>query len=39
LKSVQEHHVDLGGYYQPDLASVNKVMRPSESFNAIFAGL
>jgi len=39
LKSVQEHHVNLGGYYQPDLASVNTVMRPSEHFNSIFAGL
>lgn len=39
LKAVQRMHVDLGGYYQPDLEKVNEVMRPSECFNAIFSSL
>lgn len=30
---IQGSHVDLGGYYKPDEEKVEKVMRPSKSFN------
>jgi len=27
--------VDIGGYYQPDFAKLDQVMRPSKTFNSI----
>ncbi len=34
LNSVQGHPVDIGGYYLPDAAKLEAVMRPSATFNA-----
>jgi isocitrate dehydrogenase len=34
LKDVQGKPMDIGGYYYPDPAKTEAVMRPSESFNA-----
>ena len=34
LLAVQGHPADIGGYYAPDLAKVDAVMRPSPTFNA-----
>ena len=34
LNAVQGSAVDIGGYYRPDLAKLDAVMRPSASFNA-----
>ncbi len=34
LVSVQGKLVDIGGYYQPDLAKLTPAMRPSATFNA-----
>ena len=34
LKAVQGQAVDIGGYYMPDLAKTEAVMRPSATFNA-----
>ncbi|MEO6291136.1 MAG: NADP-dependent isocitrate dehydrogenase, partial [Burkholderiaceae bacterium] len=34
LKTVQGKPVDIGGYYMPDLAKTDAVMRPSATFNA-----
>jgi isocitrate dehydrogenase len=31
--------VDIGGYYRPDKAMTDAVMRPSETFNEIIARL
>jgi isocitrate dehydrogenase len=39
LIAVQGHPVDLGGYYRPDDAKANEVMRPSATFNAALASL
>ncbi len=39
MNSTQGHAVNLGGYYQPDEASVEKVMRASTTFNAIVGGV
>ena len=39
LLAVQGHAVDLGGYYRPDPAKAEAVMRPSATFNAAVAGL
>jgi isocitrate dehydrogenase len=39
LLAVQGHPVDLGGYYEPDLAKATAVMRPSPTFNAAIATL
>ena len=39
LLAVQGHAVDLGGYYRPDPAKAEAVMRPSATFNAALAGL
>ncbi|HEX3932525.1 MAG TPA: NADP-dependent isocitrate dehydrogenase [Nocardioides sp.] len=39
LVGVQGHPVDLGGYYRPDDAKANAVMRPSPTFNAALAAL
>ncbi|WP_353236334.1 NADP-dependent isocitrate dehydrogenase [Diaphorobacter ruginosibacter] len=35
LKAVQGKAVDIGGYYMPDLAKMDAVMRPSAAFNAV----
>ena len=37
FKAVQGHRVDIGGYYKVDPEKVKTVMRPSATFNAIFA--
>ncbi|TDS73140.1 NADP-dependent isocitrate dehydrogenase [Comamonas sp. JUb58] len=34
LKDVQGKPADIGGYYQPDVAKLDAVMRPSSTFNA-----
>lgn len=39
LNSVQGKAADIGGYYQPDLAKLDAVMRPSATFNAAIASL
>ncbi|HLK02604.1 MAG TPA: NADP-dependent isocitrate dehydrogenase, partial [Streptosporangiaceae bacterium] len=39
LAAVQGHPVDLGGYYRPDPARADAVMRPSPTFNAALAAL
>ncbi|MFN3569894.1 MAG: NADP-dependent isocitrate dehydrogenase [Polaromonas sp.] len=38
LQAVQGKAVDIGGYYQPDLAKLDIVMRPSKTLNAALAG-
>ena len=35
LNAVQGHPADIGGYYQPDLAKLDAVMRPSPTLNAV----
>ena len=35
LNDIQGVPTDIGGYYEPNEALINKVMRPSETFNAI----
>ncbi len=35
LNAVQGKPVDIGGYYMPDAAKVDAIMRPSPTFNAI----
>jgi isocitrate dehydrogenase len=37
LATVQGHAVDIGGYYQPDFAKLDLIMRPSKTFNSILA--
>ena len=39
LLAVQGTPVDIGGYYQPDTAKTEAVMRPSPTFNAIIDAL
>ena len=39
LLAVQGHPVDIGGYYQPDLAKANTALRPSATLNGILAGV
>jgi isocitrate dehydrogenase len=39
LNAVQGNAVDIGGYYRPDLAKLDAVMRPSASFNAALSAL
>ncbi|GAO22916.1 isocitrate dehydrogenase [Alicycliphilus sp. B1] len=39
LRAVQGKPADIGGYYQPDLAKLDAVMRPSATFNAAIASL
>jgi isocitrate dehydrogenase len=39
LLAVQGAPTDLGGYYRPDAARTESVMRPSKTFNAILASL
>ena len=33
LNTTQGHHVDIGGYYHPDIEKMTKAMRPSETLN------
>jgi len=35
LNDIQGNPTDIGGYYEPNESLINKVMRPSEMFNAI----
>ena len=35
LTAVQGMTVDIGGYYRPDADLVERIMRPSETFNGI----
>jgi isocitrate dehydrogenase len=37
LQAVQGKPVDIGGYYQPDMAKLDAVMRPSKTLNAALA--
>jgi isocitrate dehydrogenase len=39
LIAVQGHPTDIGGYYRPDPAKAEAVMRPSKTFNAALASL
>ncbi|CAM3719763.1 NADP-dependent isocitrate dehydrogenase [Roseateles saccharophilus] len=39
LKAVQGGPADIGGYYLPDTAKLDAVMRPSATFNATLASL
>jgi isocitrate dehydrogenase len=39
LNAVQGKPVDIGGYYMPDVAKVNAVMRPSATLNAAMASV
>ena len=39
LNAVQGPAMDVGGYYQPDVAAVAKAMRPSGTLNTIIGGL
>ncbi|WP_314455463.1 NADP-dependent isocitrate dehydrogenase [uncultured Microbacterium sp.] len=39
LNAVQGHAAEIGGYYRPDAALVEKVMRPSATLNAVVDGL
>ncbi|WP_313334870.1 NADP-dependent isocitrate dehydrogenase [Comamonas sp.] len=39
FKDVQGKPADIGGYYQPDTAKLDAVMRPSSTFNAAVAAL
>ncbi|MGN7968752.1 NADP-dependent isocitrate dehydrogenase [Microbacterium sp. 22296] len=39
LNAVQGRHAEIGGYYRPDTALVEKVMRPSATLNAVVDGL
>tara|TARA_R110001592_G_C13189109_1_gene752113 strand:- start:5016 stop:5417 length:402 start_codon:yes stop_codon:yes gene_type:complete len=39
LNISQGHHIDLGGYYRPEIEKVTKVMRPSEIFNTAIDSL
>ena len=38
LAQVQGKPADIGGYYLPDLAKLDSVMRPSKTLNAVLAG-
>ncbi len=35
LNNVQGSIIDIGGYFQPNTAKVEKIMRPSDTFNAV----
>jgi isocitrate dehydrogenase len=37
LAEVQGKAVDIGGYYQPDLAKLDAIMRPSKTLNGVLA--
>ena len=39
LKDVQGKAADIGGYYQPDVAKLDAVMRPSATFNKVIADI
>lgn len=39
LKAVQGHSADIGGYFLPDVAKLDQVMRPSATFNAALQAL
>jgi isocitrate dehydrogenase len=39
LAEVQGKPVDIGGYYKPDFAKLESVMRPSATFNAALASV
>ena len=39
LIGVQGNPADIGGYFRPDEAKVNAVMRPSATFNEALAAL
>jgi len=39
LLAVQGSPVEIGGYYRPDADKASAVMRPSETFNTVLAGL
>ena len=39
LVTVQGHPVELGGYYRPEDAKADAVMRPSPTLNAIIDAL
>lgn len=39
LADVQGKPVDIGGYYKPDFAKLEAIMRPSKTFNAALASL
>jgi isocitrate dehydrogenase len=39
LTDVQGKPVDIGGYYKPDMAKLEAVMRPSPTFNAALAAV
>ncbi|QHE85975.1 NADP-dependent isocitrate dehydrogenase [Hydrogenophaga sp. BPS33] len=39
LTEVQGKSVDIGGYYKPDFAKLETVMRPSKTFNAALASV
>ena len=35
LNAHQGQHVDIGGYYHPDLEKISKAMRPSATLNSL----
>ena len=37
LNAVQGKPADIGGYYLPDLAKLDAVMRPSQTLNAVLS--
>ncbi|MEG2817096.1 MAG: NADP-dependent isocitrate dehydrogenase, partial [Comamonas sp.] len=39
MKEVQGKAVDIGGYFMPDVAKLDAVMRPSATFNAAIAAV
>jgi len=39
LNNVQGKPVDIGGYYKPDTAKLETVMRPSQTFNKVLASV
>jgi isocitrate dehydrogenase len=39
LAAVQGKPVDIGGYYLPDVAKLDAIMRPSAAFNAALSSL
>jgi isocitrate dehydrogenase len=39
LNNVQASHVEMNGYYHPDMELVAQVMRPRNTFNAVIDGL
>jgi isocitrate dehydrogenase len=39
LAAVQGKPADIGGYYRPDFAKVDKIMRPSATLNKALAAV